>query len=146
MEFSKQGSSIEIGSVLSPSGICSTRSVAVADNSWGNGWQWIFDITVPDEESNFKMKFNDWHNNNGNYSIGVANNMRYYSPQAEIASNAENAIIITQAEQYTASLINLAEDINQNKEGKQIQILVDMKLPEGTPNGSYFTNYGLYSE
>ncbi|MEA3463477.1 MAG: hypothetical protein U9R14_00090, partial [Patescibacteria group bacterium] len=145
IEFTRQADALELHPVLSVANIFSIKPVATADNTWENGWQLAFNITVPDSENKFKMKFDNWHDNEG-HSVEVANNMRYYSPQTEIASTSDNAIIITQAYGYPETFINLMEDINENKVGRQIQIIMDMKIPEETSNGSYSSSYSLYSE
>ncbi len=143
IEFTRNADSVELHPVLSVSSISLMKPTATANNNWENGWQWIFGITVPDSENKFGMKFNDWYSSSD--QISVTNNMRYYSPQAETASTSDNAIIITQANEYPETSINLTGDINQNESGRQIQVIVDMKIPEETLDGSYSTNYGLYS-
>jgi len=50
------------------------------DAATADGWSWTFYITVPTTETLFEMKFNNW--TSGDNSILVADNMRFYSAQA----------------------------------------------------------------
>ncbi len=87
------------------------------------------------------MKFADWVS--GNNTIAVANNMRFYSAQAS-ENTSDTAIIITAASTYSDPM-TLTGDLDASKGGRQIEITVEAKIPEGSAGGSYSTSYGIES-
>ena len=123
---------------LEVTGISAQKTYATADGTYANGWSWVFDITVPTTETSLQMKFGNWAS--GGNTIATANNMRISSSQA-----SNGPITITTAGTYSTAL-TLNSDLDSSKAGRQIQVLVEMKVPAGTAGGSYSTSYGVFSE
>ncbi|OPZ86904.1 MAG: hypothetical protein BWY74_03529 [Firmicutes bacterium ADurb.Bin419] len=128
---------------LEVTGISTTKSYATADGTYGNGWAWKFNITVPTTETSLQMKFSNW--TSGENTIATANNMRIYSAQSSNAANSSNAITITTAGTYSTALA-LNADLDSSTDGRQIEVIVEMKVPAGTSGGSYSASYGVFSE
>ncbi len=115
---------------------------ASADGTYANGWQWIFDVTVPTSETNLTMKFADWLN--GSNTIPAASNMQFFSAQSTNAADQAHAISITAANTYSAVMsINADSDLDAITAGRQIQLTVEVKIPTGSAAGSYSTSYGI---
>ena len=129
-------------SSVTVTGISATKSYATADGTYASGWAWTFSVTVPESETSLQMKFANWLS--GSNSIVVANNMRFYSIQAQTAVSQGAAIDITVAETYSSAM-TLTGDLDSSKGGKQIQITVEAKVPTGSSAGSYSTSYGVNS-
>ena len=121
-------------------GISAVKTFATADDTYANGWSWIFDVTAPDAETNLAMKFADWVN--GPNSISVAGNIRFYSAQSSNANNSGTAITIPATATYS-STASLNADLDPVAPGRQIQITVEAKVPVGSTGGSYSTSYGI---
>ncbi|GMX57835.1 MAG: hypothetical protein YFSK_1650 [Candidatus Yanofskyibacterium parasiticum] len=127
--------------------ITAVKTYAVADGSFENGWKWIFDITIPADETILKMKFADWAN--GLNMIPATNNIRFYSTQSTNANSEDSAIVVDAAGEYgTAMNINPENnsDLEGMKSGRQIQIIMEARVPAGSTSGSYSTSYGVYTE
>ncbi|MDD2245184.1 MAG: YDG domain-containing protein [Dysgonamonadaceae bacterium] len=122
--------------------ISTTKSYGTADGTYPNGWAWVFDITVPTSEELLSMKFSNWIS--GEDTIATANNMRIYSAESLNASDADSAITITSAGTYSSNL-TLNADLNSSLEGRQVRIIVEMKIPEGSSGASYQASYGVNS-
>lgn len=120
-------------------GISTVNSFAIADGSWTNGWAWQFDVTAPTKETNLKMKFADFVS--GSNSV-AASNIHFYSVQSSNANSVVNAIEISGADIYSATM-ELSGDLDATKLGRQIKIMVEVRVPEGTVGGSYSTSYGI---
>lgn len=127
---------------LAVTSISTTRSYATADDTWGNGWAWTFNITVPTTETSFRMKFSNWAS--GSNSIAAANNIRFYSAQASANADSSNARLIEEAGTNSAA-ITLDGDLDATTAGRQIQVTVEAKVPAGSAGGSYSTSYGVTS-
>jgi len=127
---------------IAVTGISRTKSYATADGTYANGWAWVFDVTVPTAETSLKMKFANWVS--GSNSIAVANNMRFYSSQAQTAVSQGTAITISTAGTYSSAM-TLTGDRDTTKAGRQIQITVEAKVPADSSGGSYSTSYGIQS-
>ena len=125
---------------LAVTNVSTTRSYATADNTFANGWQWVFDVTVPTGEASLSMKFEDFIS--GANSIPAASNVQYYSVQSNHTS--ASPIIISAANTY-AGPIELNADLEAAIAGRQIQITVEVKVPVGTAGGSYSASYGVRS-
>jgi hypothetical protein len=124
--------------------ITSLQSFATADGTFENGWQWVFDITVPEKQTILNLKFADWIN--GSKVIPAALNMRFYSGQSINAQDKDHSIIIAEASAFSEAMnINPAVDLDISREGRQIQVFVEMAVPAGSGNGSYSTSYGMKS-
>jgi len=127
---------------LAVTGISTTNSTMTADATYANGGSWTFSITVPTTETELQLKFNDWVS--GANSIATASNMRVYSAQASANADADNAVTVTAADTYTTAM-TLDADLNATTAGRQVQVVVNLKVPEGTSGGSYSTNYTVQS-
>jgi len=134
------GSTTQDNGTLAVTYIEQHRSVAVADGTIANGWKWVFHITVPSDETNVAMKFDNWTHTNGTNTISPANNMQISSAQ----SPGNTEAYITAANTYSASL-PITGDLNPQMPGKQIQVSVEMGVPVGSLNGSYTTSYFVKS-
>lgn len=133
--------------ILSVTQISAVKTYAIADGTFENGWQWIFDVTVPYNETILKMKFNDW--TNGGNLIAAADNIRFYSAQSANANIAASAIMITKAGEYSLPMDIIPEtssDLDFAKTGRQIKIIVETRVPPGSAGGSYSTSYGIFTD
>jgi hypothetical protein len=136
------------GDVTGPQGVLRVTSVdmvdttATADGSFGSGWKYVFHITAPSTEQNLTMKFSDWLQTGGGGTIAVANNMRISSAQAD---NAGATILLTAANLYATPALHMTTDLDPVMAGRQVEVTVDVAVPNGTPVGAYTTNYGVQS-
>jgi len=53
-------------------------------------------------------------------------------------------VTIIGANTYPTSII-LDDDLSANTAGRQIDVVVETRVPSGTPGGSYGTSYGVAS-
>ncbi len=125
---------------LSVTSIETTDSTAVADGTFANGWEYVFNITIPTNESNLAMKFFDWSQTGGAGTIATANNMRISSAQAD---NAGATVLVTAANVYTIPALHMIVDLDPALDGIQTKIIVEVAVPTGTINGAYTTSYGV---
>jgi hypothetical protein len=88
------------------------------------------------------MKFSDFVS--GANSIPAANNIRFYSAQASANADDTNAVTITAANTYSTA-ITLDADLEPTTPGRQIDVVVEMKVPVGSAGGSYSAQYGVQS-
>ena len=128
--------------VLAVTGIDAVDTFAAADNTFENGWSWIFHVTVPTSETDFAMKFADFVS--GANTILVASNIRYFTAQASAADDEASAVTILGTEAYPASII-LDGDADLSAAGRQINVTVEMRVPTGSAGGSYSSSYGVAS-
>lgn len=135
------------GEVTDGPGILQVTSIeaidtgATADNTYENGWEYIFHITVPTDEPNVAMKFSDWMSDSGTMPVG--GNMRISSQQAD---NGGATVTVVAANTYTTPNLHMTSDLDAGTPGIQIEVVVEVKIPVGTPNDSYTTTYGVTSE
>jgi len=132
----------EPDAALAVTGIDAVDTFATADNTFENGWSWTFHVTVPTSETNFAMKFADFVS--GANSIPAASNIRFYSAQSSDAFDDTTPITIVAADTYSANM-TLATDLDSGTAGRQIDVTVEVRVPVGTPGGSYSTSYGVQS-
>lgn len=136
------------GEVVGSDGVLEVTSIemidttATANGSFGDGWKYVFHITAPTSEQEVSMKFNDWLKTGGGGTIPVANNMRISSLQAD---NAGATILLTAANVYSTPDLYMTGDLDLDMDGRQIEITVEVAVPNGTPNGAYTTSYGVQS-
>jgi hypothetical protein len=120
-------------------------SVEVIDNTasagggFEDGWAYLFHITAPEDEENLAMKFDDWLRDGGGGTIPVANNMRISSEQA----SSTDPVVLTAADTYSSPDLVMIEDLDEEEDGRQVEVLVEVQIPEGTPTGSYTTEFGV---
>lgn len=120
------------------------KSFALANDTFADGWRWVFDVTIPTIEQNMSMKFSDFVGLLGG-TIPAANNVRIYSAESNNAADDTSAITITAADTYSNPLF-MTSDRSSTTPGRQVQIVVEAKVPVGTPADSYSSNYGIRSE
>lgn len=118
-------------------------STATANNSFEDGWEYVFNITVPSNETDLSMKFADWVRTGGSEIIPAANNMRISSPQA---NNGGATVLITAANTYSTPALTMVTDLDPVMDGIQVKVTVEVKIPVGTVDGSYTTSYGVKTE
>lgn len=127
---------------LAVTSIEAVDTTATANGEFEDGWKYVFHITVPENETGLAMKFADWVHSNGNDEIPVANNMRISSEQAD----ATSTILLTAENTYSSPDLNMVEDLDAEEEGLQVEVLVEVAIPENTVNGTYSTDYGIRSQ
>lgn len=136
------------GEVVGGDGVLEVTSIemidtsATANGSFSDGWKYVFHITAPTSEPDLAMKFSDWLRTGGGGTIAVANNMRISSAQA---NNGGATILLTAANTYSTPDLTMTGDLNPTMDGRQVEVLVEVAIPNGTPNGSYTTSYGVQS-
>jgi len=125
--------------------ITPVKTAGVADGTFPNGWKWIFDVTVPQNEQNLAMKFSNWIHSNGQYIIPAANNIRFYSTQSSNASNQNSAIQITAPNTYSSTMM-LSGDLDSSPLTRRIHITVESRIPPGSQLGTYSTNFSIRTQ
>lgn len=134
------GGDVEGDGVLAVTSIESIDTSAVADGTYENGWEYVFNITVPTDEPDLAMKFADWARTGGGGTIPAANNFRISSPQA---NNGGATVQITAANTYSSPVLHMTGDLNPSMDGLQVKVTVEARVPSGTASGSYTTSYGV---
>ncbi len=120
---------------ISVDSIQAVKTYAIADDTYANGWKWVFYITINDmAETNLAMKFDQWVN--GTNTLDAANNMRY-------SIDGSNWVDITANSSYGNTIDVSAVDLDASRGGRQVKVYVEMKVPAGTVGGSYSTSYGI---
>lgn len=130
--------------ILVINSITPIKTAGSADDSFQNGWSWLFDISAPQNETNLQMKFDNWLRNGGGGVIPAGSNMRFYSTQSSNASTQNTAIYITAANVYSNSMV-LTGDLDSGPM-RRVQIMVEVKIPTGTAQGVYGTNFGIRTQ
>jgi len=123
-------------------GTDTVSSTATADNTYANGWKWVMHLTVPDNEDAFHIKFSDWVMNSST-SFATANNVRVYSAQSSNANSQGTAI--TETSNGYSGWLYLTGDASTTTPGRQIDLTIEVKIPVGTPSGSYTTTFTAQS-
>jgi hypothetical protein len=117
------------------------KTTAIANDTYEDGWRYLFHITDPNSEENLSMRFSDWVGQNASNTIPVANNMRVSSAQA---SNP-GPVTLTGSNVYSTPAFIMTTDLNPSMPGRQVDVLVEVKTPVGTQNDTYTTTYGVQS-
>jgi hypothetical protein len=131
--------------VLQVTGVTPTQTLATADNRFESGWQWIFNVTVPRNETVLKMKFADWVN--GSSTIPTNANVRIYSSQSTNSYSTSTATVLTGSSVYSSNiLLNSGLDLSTATVGRQIQIVVEVRVPTDTAAGSFASSYGIMTD
>lgn len=129
--FSVTCAAIEINSLTM------TKGEAKANDNYNDGWQWVFDITVWDKtEDRLQMKFDEWTNSVD--TLSSAGNIRFS------VDGGSTWINITADASYSA-LVDIV-DLDLDSAGTQVEILVEMKVPNGTLAREYSSQYGIRTE
>ncbi|HAU07815.1 MAG: hypothetical protein A2568_03460 [Candidatus Yanofskybacteria bacterium RIFOXYD1_FULL_44_17] len=127
---------------ISVTNITILRSSAIADGNFDHGWKWAFDITVPMNQEDLSLKFDDW--SSGSNIIATANNVRIYSVQSSNADVPNRSIIVNNSGTYSNPM-KLSSDLDAVTAGRQVQVVVEVRIPPGSIGGPYYTNYGFQS-
>lgn len=127
---------------LNVDGVQITRSWATANNEWLDGWEWVIDLTVPEDEPLVELRFSDF---TGTGTTIAADNIRYFSEQTTIDGTEDNFIYITEAEAYPGTAMAVRDDIDPDTAGNQIQVVVQVRVPEGS-SGSYSAQFQAKSD
>ena len=88
------------------------------------------------------MRFSDWMSVVGSSTVATANNMRISSLQA---NNSGATILITTKDTYPITKLNMVSDLDADKAGRQVEVIVEVAVTVNTVNGTYTTNYGVES-
>ncbi len=116
------------------------KTSGIANDTYEDGWRYLFHITAPNDEENLSMRFSDWVSaNSTTTTISVANNMRVSSAQASSTA----AVTLTAANAYSTPPMIMTTDLDPLMPGRQVEVLVELKIPSGTANESYTTTYGV---
>ncbi|MCX6796696.1 MAG: hypothetical protein NTW06_04345, partial [Candidatus Falkowbacteria bacterium] len=114
------------------------KTAARADNNYLDGWEWQFNITIWNmTETSLKMKFDRW---TGTSTLDAANNMQFSVDNGLSWSN------ITANGVYPVAGVNISGIDNSTDPGRQVKIIVQMKVPVGTLAGTYNSNYGILTQ
>ena len=124
---------------LAVTSIDTIKGSATADGTFGNGWEYLFHITIPTNEQNLAMKFSDWFNAVASSTLPVANDMEISSAQASSTS----PIVLTAANLYSTPALHMITDLSSTTPGIQVTVDVKVAVPLNTTNGSYTTSYGV---
>lgn len=136
---------VESGPAIVVNQITAVKTTASADGTYQNGWKWVFDVTVPANETTLMMKFSNWIKSGGSGTIPVSNNMRFYSTQSSNAYSQATAITVNSANTYSSGMY-LTGDLDSASNTRRVQITVEIKIPVGTTAGSYSTSYGIKTQ
>lgn len=136
------GDVVEDDAELEVTSIEMIDTTATANGSFGDGWEYVFHITAPMDEQDLAMKFSDWTKTGGGDTIPVADNMRISSSQAD---NGGATILLTAENVYSSPDLHMTEDLDPVMAGRQVEITVEVAVPNGTENGAYTTSYGVQS-
>lgn len=116
------------------------KTSGIASNTYEEGWKYMFHVTAPSSETNLSMKFDNWLGVLASSTISAGGNMRISSAQAD---NGGAHILITSANAYSTPALHMNSDMDLSQAGRQVNVLVEVKIPTGTPNTSYTTNFGV---
>jgi hypothetical protein len=125
--------------ILGVTSITTVNNTATADGKFADGWKYIFNITVPTNETHLAMKFANWTMTGSENTIPVANNVQISSSQAENSAT----VLLTGANTYSTPTLHMTGDLNPSMNGMQVQVLVETSIPLSSTNGSYTTSYGV---
>ncbi|MDR3570756.1 MAG: IPT/TIG domain-containing protein [Candidatus Pacebacteria bacterium] len=125
------------GGTLAVTSITPVQTSGTADGTYANGWSYIFNITVPTSEPNLSMEFSNWLDSASD-TIPVAGNMQISSAQA-----SNTAPVTISAANTFSSPLHMIGNLSTSTPGLHVQVLVQVKIPLNTVNGSYTTNYGV---
>lgn len=115
-----------------------TKPGARANGAYADGWEWRFEATIWDPaETALKLKFAPW---SGPATVAAGGNMQFS------ADNGMTWVAITADNAYPATGADLSGIDLSTAAGRQVDILVRMKIPAGTPMGNYASSYGILTE
>jgi len=143
--FTNKASAQEVAPILGVTNIVAQNTYATAGGDFGSGWKWVFNVTVPANETILQFKLGDWIGASGG-SFSTAGNVRIYSAQSLNAPTSDSAIVLNAGSAYGDGLnLNENSDLDSSASGRQIQVVVEVKVPADANGGSYSTSYGIKS-
>jgi hypothetical protein len=126
---------------LAIDGATAVRTSATADNVFDDGWEWVIHFTVPDNENAFRIRFSDW--GNASNSFPAANDIRISSAQSSNASTPSSGVV--ESGNGYSGWLYLNGDTASSTAGRQIDLTVEVRVPFGTPTGSYSSTFTAQS-
>jgi hypothetical protein len=111
------------------------KTTAIANDTYEDGWRYVFHITAPNGEQNLAMRFSDWFSGSSSSTIPVAGNMRVSSAQA----SSTDPVTLSAANAYSTPAFIMTGDLSSSTPGRQVEV----KIPSGTSNETYTTSYGV---
>ncbi len=126
---------------LAVNSITPGSTTATANGLFSNGWSWTMRLTVPDNEDAFRMLFSDWSGSAGTFQGD--NNVRISSVQSSNASTTSSGII--SPDNNYGAWMYLTGDASLGTAGRQIDVLIEVRIPVGTAAGSYTANFSANS-
>lgn len=118
--------------------IVMSKTSAKANDNFANGWEWNFDLTAWDmEETKLKMMFNEW---TGPASLSAVGNMRFS------VDNGMTWIAIDTLNDYSTQSTDISGIAKGANGGRNVTLVVQMKVPSGTLVGQYNSGYGIKIE
>jgi len=145
--------------------IIAVSSSAAADDTYANGWHYIYKVTINTSETDLFVKFANWLRIGGSGTVPANGNMRLLFNTAtgnglgsSVGSIPDSDIIngFGTVESYeigndyvdqklggVAQAINISGLDANTRAGRQIQFDVYTKLPLAIPAGFYETTYGI---
>jgi hypothetical protein len=114
------------------------KTAAKANDKYVDGWEWEFNITVWDmAETDLKMKFDQW---SGAAALNAGANMQFS------INNGVSWLDISANGTYPAIAADISGADTGAEAGRQIKVVVRMKVPVGTKAGNYNSSYGILTE
>lgn len=89
---------VNASGTLAVTGVNSIKLTGIANNTYADGWKWVFHITLPSNENLVRMRFSDFTNGS---QVIPANNIRLYSSQSVNSNSEATAIQISAADTYS---------------------------------------------
>ena len=118
--------------------IVMSKTSAKANNNFANGWEWNFDFTAWDmSETKLRMKFDEW---TGPVSLTAVGNMRFS------IDNGMTWIAIDMLNDYSTLSADISGIAKGANGGRNVALVVQMKVPSGTLVGQYNSGYGIKIE
>ena len=127
---------------ISLTGVESVLDSATAGGGYEHGWKWVYHFTVPAGETLFKMRFSDF--TSGSDTIPAAGNIRIFTPQSQSNTDESSAVLIAATLTYSDA-VTLTGDTDSGTSGRQIDVTVEVQVPDGTPGGTYAATYDVES-
>lgn len=124
-----------------------SKSYAVNDNTFANGWEWYVNVTIPTDQTRARLKFSDFVGTTGSIAA-TGDNIRYYSAQSTNGYTTEGtAIPVVTVNTYptTYMIFNAGSDQDLNTPGIQVTIKVQVKVPVAATGGSYAGQFKVES-
>ena len=125
---------------LAVTSITPVQTNATANDTYADGWSYLFDITVPTNQPNLAMEFANWFDAASSSTLPVAGNMQISSAQA---NNGGAEVPITAANTYSTPALDMTGNLSTTTPGLHVQVLVQTAIPLNTVDGSYTTSYGV---